>query len=62
MKKGLTELVFVVDRSGSMGGLETDTIGGINATLGIAHDDVKARVDNPIDSLSYLVREVRYLP
>ena len=33
MKKGLTELVFVVDRSGSMSGLETDTIGGINATL-----------------------------
>ena len=34
MKKDLTELVFIVDRSGSMGGLETDTIGGFNATLG----------------------------
>ena len=33
MKKNLTELVFVVDRSGSMGGLESDTIGGFNATL-----------------------------
>ena len=33
MKKDLTELVFIVDRSGSMGGLESDTIGGINATL-----------------------------
>ena len=33
MKKNLTELVFVVDRSGSMGGLESDTIGGLNATL-----------------------------
>ncbi len=33
MKKGITELVFVVDRSGSMGGLESDTIGGLNATL-----------------------------
>ena len=33
MKKGLTELVFIMDRSGSMGGLETDTIGGFNATL-----------------------------
>lgn len=33
MKKGLTELVFIVDRSGSMGGLESDTVGGINATL-----------------------------
>ena len=33
MKKGLTELVFVIDRSGSMQGLEDDTIGGFNATL-----------------------------
>lgn len=33
MKKGLTELVFIIDRSGSMGGLESDTVGGINATL-----------------------------
>ena len=33
MKKGLTELVFIIDRSGSMGGLESDTIGGYNATL-----------------------------
>ena len=33
MKKGLTELVFVLDRSGSMSGLEKDTIGGYNALL-----------------------------
>ncbi len=33
MKKGLTELVFILDRSGSMGGLESDTIGGYNAML-----------------------------
>ncbi|HWP21614.1 MAG TPA: vWA domain-containing protein [Candidatus Cryosericum sp.] len=33
MKKGLTELVFVLDRSGSMSGLESDTIGGFNAML-----------------------------
>lgn len=33
MKKGLTELVFVLDRSGSMCGLETDTIGGFNALI-----------------------------
>jgi len=33
MKKGLTELVFIVDRSGSMSGLESDTIGGFNALL-----------------------------
>ena len=33
MKKGLTELVFILDRSGSMSGLEQDTIGGYNALL-----------------------------
>jgi len=34
MKKGLTELVFILDRSGSMSGLEKDTIGGFNSLLG----------------------------
>ena len=33
MKKNLTELVFILDRSGSMAGLEADTIGGFNAML-----------------------------
>ena len=33
MKKNLTELVFILDRSGSMAGLESDTIGGFNAML-----------------------------
>ena len=33
MKKGLTELVFILDRSGSMSGLEGDTIGGFNAMI-----------------------------
>ena len=33
MKKGLTELVFILDRSGSMAGLEQDTIGGFNAMI-----------------------------
>ncbi len=33
MKKGLTEMVFILDRSGSMSGLESDTIGGYNAML-----------------------------
>ena len=28
-----TELIFILDRSGSMGGLESDTIGGFNATI-----------------------------
>ncbi|MBQ3431477.1 MAG: VWA domain-containing protein [Clostridia bacterium] len=35
MKKNnnITELVFILDRSGSMGGLESDTIGGFNALI-----------------------------
>ena len=33
MKKNLTEIVFVLDRSGSMAGLEGDTIGGFNAMI-----------------------------
>ena len=33
MRKGLTELVFILDRSGSMSGLEADTIGGFNGLL-----------------------------
>ena len=33
MKKNLTELVFILDRSGSMAGLEKDTIGGFNAMI-----------------------------
>ena len=33
MKKNLTELVFILDRSGSMSGLESDTIGGFNAMI-----------------------------
>ncbi len=32
-KNGLTELVFILDRSGSMAGLEEDTIGGFNAMI-----------------------------
>lgn len=31
--KDYTELVFILDRSGSMGGLERDTIGGFNSVL-----------------------------
>lgn len=34
MKKNLTEIVFILDRSGSMAGLEDDTIGGFNAMIG----------------------------
>ena len=34
MKRGLTELVFILDKSGSMAGLESDTIGGFNGMIG----------------------------
>ena len=33
MKQNLTEMVFILDRSGSMAGLEQDTIGGFNAMI-----------------------------
>ena len=33
MKNNMTELVFILDRSGSMAGLESDTIGGFNAMI-----------------------------
>ena len=33
MKKNSTELVFILDKSGSMAGLENDTIGGFNSML-----------------------------
>ena len=33
VKNGITELVFILDRSGSMSGLESDTIGGFNAMI-----------------------------
>lgn len=33
MKNNLTELVFILDRSGSMAGLESDTIGGFNSLI-----------------------------
>lgn len=33
MKNNITELVFILDRSGSMSGFEADTIGGFNATV-----------------------------
>ena len=33
MKNDITELVFILDRSGSMSGLESDTVGGFNAMI-----------------------------
>ena len=33
MKKNLTEIVFILDKSGSMSGMEVDTVGGFNSTI-----------------------------
>lgn len=33
IKNGITELVFIIDRSGSMAGFEGDTVGGFNSTI-----------------------------
>ena len=33
MKNGITEIVFILDKSGSMSGMETDTIGGFNSMI-----------------------------
>ena len=33
MRKNLTEMVFILDKSGSMSGLEKDTIGGFNSMI-----------------------------
>ena len=33
MKNNITELVFILDRSGSMSGFEADTVGGFNSTI-----------------------------
>lgn len=39
MKTNKTELVFILDKSGSMAGLESDTIGGYNAMLKKQQED-----------------------
>ncbi|MGN1099735.1 MAG: hypothetical protein ACI4S9_05280 [Christensenellales bacterium] len=33
MKNGITEMVFVIDKSGSMAGMEEDTVGGFNSMI-----------------------------
>ena len=41
MRKNLTEIVFILDRSGSMSGLERDTIGGAIHHIGNIHKYVR---------------------
>ena len=44
IKNNITELVFILDRSGSMAGLENDTMGGFNSLL----KNRKSSVENVI--------------
>ena len=76
MKKNLTELVFILDRSGSMAGLEEDTIGGFNAMLEkqkaepgeavvstVLFDSVSEVIHDrvPLDRVPKLTRETYYV-
>lgn len=42
MKQNLTEIIFIIDRSGSMAGLESDTVGGYNSFLERQKEDGNA--------------------
>lgn len=59
MKKNLTELVFILDRSGSMGGLEGDTIGGFNSMIAKQKEaDGEALVSTVLfDNLSEVIHD-----
>ena len=51
MKNNTTELIFILDRSGSMEGLEKDTIGGFNALV----KQQKKRRGRALSPPSYLI-------
>lgn len=67
MNMDLTELVFILDRSGSMGGLESDTIGGFNGMIDRQKKEEKGvnvttilfddEVEVIHDRLDYLLRQ-----
>ena len=76
MNKNMTELVFILDRSGSMSGLEDDTIGGfngmlerqkssdqqVNVTTVLFDDKVEVIHDRfPVDYIQPLTREDYYV-
>ena len=54
MRKGLTEVVFILDRSGSMSGLEADTIGGFNSMI------AKQKKERHISQQCYLTTHARF--
>ena len=49
MRKNLTEIVFILDRSGSMSGLEADTIGGFNSMIE-KQKKLRAKLSSPLFS------------
>lgn len=53
MRKGLTEVVFILDRSGSMSGLEADTIGGFNSMI-------KKQKENFISSFQHTIPKQKW--
>ena len=76
MKKNLTEIVFILDRSGSMAGLEADTIGGFNSLIAkqrkeageayistVLFDNYSEVVHDrlPLDKIPEMTREVYYV-
>lgn len=75
-RNGITEVVFIMDRSGSMSGLEADTIGGFNSMLErqkkeegeviwstVLFDDLNEVVHDrlPIDRLGKLTEDIYYV-
>lgn len=76
MKEGLTEMVFILDRSGSMCGLESDTAGGFNSLIKkqrkekgnalvstVLFDDVCEVVHDrvPLDEVEDLTEEIYFV-
>ncbi|MBQ8960176.1 MAG: hypothetical protein IJ071_03040 [Ruminococcus sp.] len=59
MKNNITELVFILDRSGSMSGLESDTIGGFNSLIAKQKkEDGKAFVSTVLfDNVSHVLHD-----
>lgn len=50
-KNNTTELVFILDRSGSMSGLEGDTIGGFNSMI----EEQKEKMEHVMSQRSFLM-------
>ena len=59
MQKGLTEIVFILDRSGSMSGLEKDTIGGFNAMIEKQKREAGSALISTVlfDNVSYVLHD-----